>query len=1036
MFRKTKKAVYRTDNRLKKLPVTASLSVWLILSAYQANSYAHSFLLSSGEEYESYIIDTKKVQSKIIGSVKDDNGIPIIGATIINKSENITVRTNNNGEFEISAQRGNILSISNVGFTIQEITISDINQFYNIVLRAEDTSLEEVVVVGYGSQKKINLTGAVSVVKGEDLARQPVGQTSAALQGAAPGLTVTQSSGQPGRDNGGLKIRGIGTLGNANPLVLIDGIEGNINNVNSNDIASISVLKDASSAAIYGSRAANGVILITTKRGSEGGFSVNYNNYGGWQTPTDMTEMANGLDHMVLMNEAYTNTGKSPVFTEQMIEDYIAGVSTDSDRYPNTDWKKLTMKNNGFMQQHYLNISGGSDRVRVASSIGVFDQKGIIENTSFRRYNFRLNSDMNISEKLSSSIDLAFAKSELVEPSSGTTTIFHYIRRIPANQAGLLSNGTYGEGWNGNNPLAMARDGGLNQENPLDLMFNMDLKYKPFEGFTAQLVYSPKFLLNNRSTFINSIQTYYADGSKAYLTPQRNSMTERFDQTWYNNIRAVFSYDKLISDTHQITVLGGYQQEDQNDNYLNAYREMFLLPEFREINAGGNENQQNGGTSSQWALRSVFGRINYAFLGKYLFEANARYDGSSRFAKENQYSFFPSLSAGWRITEESFMQPLKSVITEAKVRASWGKLGNQNIGLYPFSAFVTLGGSNYNFGNSIFTGAALNSMANSEIRWETSEVTDIGLDLTLWNNLNISADYYYRKTDGILLQLDIPKILGLAAPYQNAGIVENKGWDFTANYRNSIGEFKYNLAVNLSDVRNKVLDMKGVLRTGLTVNHEGHPIGSLYGYEAIGYFQSVDEVTNSPNQFGTVAPGDIKYKDQNNDGVINQEDEIILGSPIPRYSYSANIGGAYKNFDFSLFLQGVGKADGYIYAQGIMPFYQGGTIQEQHKDRWTPTNPNAAFPRLAFNEANNIQNSSFWMKNASYLRLKNVSIGYTIPTLNIGNARVESIRIFATGQNIFTSTNFWKGFDPEGPISTGGWYPQMKVYSIGLNVKF
>ena len=434
MFRRTKKAVYRTDNRLKKLPVTASLSVWLILSAYQANSYAHSFLLSSGEEYESYIIDTKKVQSKIIGSVKDDNGIPIIGATIINKSEHITVRTNNNGEFEISAQRGNILSISNVGFTIQEITISDINQFYNIVLRAEDTSLEEVVVVGYGSQKKINLTGAVSVVKGEDLARQPVGQTSAALQGAAPGLTVTQSSGQPGRDNGGLKIRGIGTLGNANPLVLIDGIEGNINNVNSNDIASISVLKDASSAAIYGSRAANGVILITTKRGSEGGFSVNYNNYGGWQTPTDMTEMANGLDHMVLMNEAYTNTGKSPVFTEQMIEDYIAGVSTDSDRYPNTDWKKLTMKNNGFMQQHYLNISGGSDRVRVASSIGVFDQKGIIENTSFRRYNFRLNSDMNISEKLSSSIDLAFAKSELVEPSSGTTTIFHYIRRIPANK--------------------------------------------------------------------------------------------------------------------------------------------------------------------------------------------------------------------------------------------------------------------------------------------------------------------------------------------------------------------------------------------------------------------------------------------------------------------------------------------------------------------------------------------------------------------------------------------------------------------------
>lgn len=1036
MISKSKNPLYNIDCRRGQFPIRKSMSLLLLLGV------SHTCIMAGTKDpisinwEASHKMILENVQSKITGVVIDSNGKPIAGATVTNSSDKITVSTGNTGEFTITARSGAVLIISSVGYSTQEITIVENQRQYNVTLQSANTDLEEVVIVGYGSQKKVNLTGAVSVVKGEDLVRQPVGQTSAALQGAAPGLTVTQSSGQPGRDNGGLRIRGIGTLGNANPLVLIDGIEGNINNVNSNDIANISVLKDASSAAIYGSRAANGVILITTKRGSQGVFSVNYNNYVGWQTPTDMTKMANGIDHMQLLNEAYTNTGRSPVFTDQMVNDYLAGVDTDPDKYPNTDWQKLTMKDNGFMQQHYLNISGGSERVQVASSFGVFDQKGVIDNTNFRRYNFRLNSDMQISEKLSSAIDLAFAKSELIEPSSGTTSIFHYMRRIPANQAGLLSNGTYGEGWNGNNPLAMAKDGGLKEEYPLDLMFNMDLKYKPFDGFTAQLVYSPKFLLNNTSTFINSIQSYYGDGSKAYLTPQRNSMTERFDQTWYNNLRLVLTYDKKIKDIHQITVLGGYQQEDQDDNYLNAYREMYLLPEFREMNAGGNENQQNGGTSSQWALRSAFGRINYSLLDKYLFEANARYDGSSRFAEGNKFSFFPSLSLGWRISEEPFMQSLKSVISEAKLRASWGKLGNQNIGLYPYSAFVTLGASNYNFGNTNSTGASLNSMANSEIRWETSEVTDIGLDLTLWNNLNISADYYYRKTDGILLQLDIPKILGLTAPYQNAGVVENKGWDLSASYRNAIRDFKYNIAINLSDVRNKVIDMKGVLRTGLTVNHEGHPIGSLYGYEAIGYFQSADEVTNSPKQFGTVAPGDIKYKDQNNDGIINQADEIIMGSPIPRYNFSTNISGSYKNFDFSMFFQGVGKADGYIYAQGIMPFYQGGTIQEQHKNRWTPTNPNADFPRLAFNESNNIQNSTFWMKKASYLRLKNLSFGYTVPTVKLGNAHIQSIRIFATGQNLFTVSNFWKGFDPEGPISTGGWYPQMKVYSLGLNVKF
>lgn len=979
---------------------------------------------------------SEDIQQNIVkGTVRDKEGEFLSGVSVTVKGNTVATATDEEGNFEIPASVGDILLFTSVGYATKEVGVTSSAQI-TVTLEVGQSDLEEVVVVGYGVQKKVNLTGAVDVINSEQLTKQPVGQSSAALQGASPGLTVTQASGQPGRDVGGIKIRGIGTLGDSNPLVLIDGVEGNINHVNPNDIASVSVLKDASSAAIYGSRAANGVILVTTKRANNDNVSVAYNNYMGWQSPTEMTKMVNGLDHMNLLNEAYTNTGKSPIFTQQMIDDYANGVNQDSDRFPNTDWQRLTMKNNAFMQNHYLSAQGGTDKAKVLASFGYFDQGGILDNTNFKRYNFRLNSDLKISEKLNAAIDFSFVKSELKEPTGGTGNIFHWMRRIPANQAGILSTGQYGEGWNGDNPIAKARDGGLNLENPMTSTFNIDINYKPIDDVTISLVYSPKYEIRHRKTFANTIQSYYPDGSKAYLTPQKNSLTESYNQYWYNNVRAIVSYDKTFSNDHNLSVMGGFQQEDQLDNMLSAYREVFLVPELQEINAGNRENDLTGGNASHWSLRSVFGRLNYNYRGKYLLEGNMRYDGSSRFAPDNRYSFFPSFSAGWRISEESFMQSLSPILNELKLRASWGKLGNQNIGLYPFAAFFNLGANNYVFGENTYTGAALSSLANPEIRWESTTVNNIGLDVMLLKNFSVTADYYYRKTSGILLQLDIPKILGQNPPYQNAGVVENRGWDLTMAYKNNINDLHYNIAVNLSDVKNKVLDMRGVMRTGLTVNHEGHPIGSLYGYEAIGYFNSEEEVANHATQFGAVAPGDIKYKDQNGDGVINADDEIIMGSPIPRYSFSTNLGLSYKGFDFAAFLQGVGKADGYLYGQGIMPFYQGGTIQEQHKDRWTPENHNAAFPRYAFNETNNIQNSTFWMKNASYLRLKNLTVGYTLSTSQIQSLHINSLRLFFSGQNLFTKTKFWKGYDPEGPVSTGGWYPQMKVYSLGISAKF
>lgn len=977
----------------------------------------------------------------IRGTVKDEAGEPLPGVSVMVRGTQRGTTTNLDGTFQVEIpDESNTLIFSFVGYESKEVLVGS-ESIVEVVLNVDVKSLAEVVVVGYGTQKKVNLTGSVSVVSGEELTRRPVGQTSTALAGTVPGLTVTQRSGQPGRDNSSLRIRGVGTIGDSNPLVIVDGVESNINTIDPNEIESVSVLKDASSAAIYGSRAANGVILITTKRGNEKGFSVNYNTYMGWQAPTDMPKIVNGLDHMNLINEAYTNTGRSPLYTEQQIQEYTAGRLTNPDRYPDTDWQKLTLTDNGFMQSHYLSVTGGTDRVKMLGSFSYLDQNGVIPNTNFKRYNLRINTDVKITEKLSTSMDIFLRRTDLIEPSDGTAYVFHWMRRIPANQAGLLSTGQYGEGWNGDNPLGKARDGGLNRENNIGSLINLNVKYKPTKWLTANLIYSPRFSLPYSKKFYNTLQTYRWDGSKSYATPVRNNLKDDMSREWYNNLRATLNVDKSFG-SHNLNVLAGYQQEDQVNRWVSAYREVFLLPDYQEINSGNRENEKTEGSATHWSLSSFFGRINYNYKEKYLFEANARYDGSSRFAKGNKYALFPSFSAGWRIIEEPFMKSLSSTITDLKLRASWGKLGNQNLVdgngnpiLYPFAAFIGIGNSNYSFDNANRTGSSLNEMANSSIKWETTTVSNIGLDLTMWNNFNFSFEYYQRRTNDILLRLDVPTMIGLTAPYQNAGIVENKGWDLTASYRNKAGDLNYGVSVNVSDVKNKVVDMRGVLRSDRQVNNEGYPIGSFFGYVADGFFQSADEVSNHAKQFGNVAAGDIRYKDFNNDGIVNAADQRVIGSPIPRYTYSTNIDLGYKGFDLSIFFQGVGKADGYLTGHGIMPFFEGSTIQEYMRDSWRPDNTGAAYPRLAFNETNNIQNSSFWLRDASFLRLKNLQLGYNFPK-SLLKDRIQKLRLYASGQNLLTFDHFYPGFDVEAPVGNAGWYPQMKVFTVGLDVRF
>ncbi len=990
--------------------------------------------------------DTEKIAlQQISGTITTSNGEPVIGASVkINGTTSGTI-TDVAGQFSLTALPDAVLTVSYIGYKTQEVEVNA-RTTLRIILQEDERMLDEVVVIGYGTVKKLNLTGSVVSIGGSELSKRLVGQTSMALQGALPGVTITQRSGQPGGDGGGIRIRGIGTLGDSNPLVLIDGVEGSMENIDPKTIESISVLKDAASSSIYGSRAANGVILVTTKRMSEKGFVVDYSGYAGIHQPTDLRDMVNAQDHMRLMNIAYINTGKSPVFDPDMVSDYVNLHATDPDNYPDVNWQKLIYTENGFTQNHSVNVHVGADRVKFLASFGYYDQKGLIKNTDFKRYSLKLNSDVELSDKLFFKMDFLLRQMQKNEPGSGVSSVIQWMNRMPATQPAIYTNGKYGYGWQGNNPVAMTNSSGYLEYVTPSVKLNLGVIYKFTDNLNLSFAYSPHFWEQHYKGYRTEIISYYPDESVAYEVPSQTELGHKTTRYKQNDVRVTLNFENRFG-AHGVKVLGGWQQEDYWERWFSGSRRGFDLPGYDVLDAGSTDEQKSAGSGSDWALRSFFGRVNYDYNERYLFEANLRYDGSSRFYTGHKWGLFPSFSAGWRVSEESFWIPFRSVFTNFKLRASWGQLGNQNIGTYPFDSFINLS-LPYIFNAAVYSGAALTEMANNIISWERTEMTNVGLDVTLMKKLQITFDYYVKHTDGILLRLDVPKIIGLTAPYQNAGKVENKGWEFSLNYGDRINDFSYNFGFNLSDVKNKILDLKGINSSGLVVNHEGYSMNSIYALEAEGYFTSQDQIDNHAKQYGNYSLGDIMYKDQltvdtdgdgipdAGDGVINDDDKVIVGNTIPRYTFGLTTNLSWKNFDFSMLLQGVGKADGYLYAASVMPFYLGGTAQESHKDYWTDENPNAAFPRLAFNEPNNEKHSTFWMKNAAYLRVKNVQLGYSLPKKLVNRLDIQNLRFYISGQNLFSFDSFWDGFDVEAPVGEGVYYPQVRTFSIGLDVKF
>ncbi len=998
-------------------------------------------------------------QKSVTGRVTDENNDPIPGANVVIKGTTVGIITDNDGNYKIQvSETGKILTFSFIGFEPQDVNVAN-KSTADVQLKLTSIGLEEVVAVGYGTQKKVNLTGSIAAVKGDDLAKKSTIQTSQALQGMAAGVTVTSNNGRPGKEGTTVRIRGIGTLNDNNPLVLIDGVSSSLDAVDPNDIETMSILKDAASASIYGSRAANGVILITTKRGKTDKVSVTYKGSVGFTKPIIIPKNATAWDFMTMYDEANANDLRNDagvpggsIYGADLINTWKN--ATDRDAYPNSDMFRETYKNQAAETQHYLGFSLGNEKLRSNTSVNYAWQDAHYANSDYTRYGIRSNNSYTVNKYVEFGFDLSIRNTKSKDAASDLSELM----RQPAIYPTRYSNGVWGHNYNGDptrmNSIFEAKN--MTYETWQETIAKLSATITPITGMRINFSYAPKLNTTVIKTVAKTTTLYdYKTGAVTKPPSGMPSMTETRNTSKEEDINILIDYNKSIGN-HDLSALGGFQYLTNNYNNLYARRQGNNFEQFEEIDAYDPTVQTNSGYTNEWALMSYFGRLNYGFAGKYLLEANVRYDGSSRFANGYKWGVFPSFSGAWRFSAEPFMQDFK-FLNNGKLRASWGELGNQS-GLgsnYPFALNVAT--DQYTvFGGVLNPGYAPVNYALTDITWESTRMLDFGIDLTMLDGkLDATFDWYKKDTRNILLTMPIPGVMGYAnSPKQNAGAVENKGWDLSVSHKNTIGQFYYKVTGILSDVHNKITDIGGLAPqiSGVHVRQVGDPIDALYGYVADGLFSSFAEARAYPvAQFGKLQGGDIRYIDQltvdtDGDGIpdagdnkIIGTDRIVLGNPIPRYTYSLDIYTSYKGFDFALFFQGVAKRDGYVSGWLAYPFQNASTALVQHLDRWSEANPNpdAAYPRLSINQqSNNLQPSTFWQVSAAYLRLKNIQLGYTLPSHLLKNKGISSVRFYANGSNVFTTSKLPLGMDPESPETVQNSYPLISTYTFGVELKF
>jgi TonB-linked SusC/RagA family outer membrane protein len=991
-----------------------------------------------------------QVGRQLAGVVTGADGKGMSGVTVLLKGTTTGTSTDDNGRYVLTVPATTtkgVLVFSSVGFDSREVAFTN-ESLLNVTLTQAQGALGEVVVVAYGTQKKTSLTGSVSVISAKDLESRPVTSVTQALQGAAPGLIIQQNTSEPGAGIN-INIRGIGTLGSSNPLIIVDGIPSSLDILNPNDIESISVLKDAAAAAMYGSRSANGVILVTTKKGRKGNKPViTYNGLYGIQKPTMLVKPVEGYEYMQLKNEALVNSGNDPQFTPAEIQQAYKDGSHDW-------WLNGVLKPNVPQQNHNLSISGSAGNTSYLFSGGYLNQASLYNGPDYgvKRYNLRSNISAQISNRLKVGANMGFARQDMKEHAFWSEWIISTALRIPRIYPikDTLGNHVIAPTAS-NNPLAWLEKGGERNYLNDNLLLSVNAEYAFTKQFSARVVYGGNYTQNRTHEFRKIIDYRPYIGSD-----NQNALTDANSNGMTDNLQAMLNYENVFGD-HSVKGLVGYSSEGAVNSYSQVRKTDVdnITGEpitGTKIDEAGSYNQH----TDRWALNSAFGRVNYAFRDKYLLEFNFRVDASSRFAEENRRAFFPSISAGWKVTDEEFMQSIKDHIGTLKLRGSWGQLGNQEIGLYRYLNSWSTYPNIYGFGNAGQAGSYL-GMGNPDIRWETSTMTNLGADITLLNGkLTLSYDYFDKLTSDILLDLPAPSLFGAWPPTQNAGKVRNRGWELLAGYRFGSGDVKHNVSFNLSDNLNEVVDVKDKVflveadRTFIT--KEGYPISSYYGLQSDGFYQSLEDIKNSPlpTFVNEVKPGDIKYVDRNKDGKVDNEDRYVMGNPFPRYTFGLNYTLNWKGFDAYVLVQGVGKRSLYLRGEAVEAFHNNwDNVYEQHLDRWTPTHPNASYPRLTIGAAssNNNAGSDFWLLDAAYARLKNAQLGYSLPASLLRPIGIEKCRFYVSGQNLFTLSTMDNGYDPEitelnnslgisnSHSNSGRVYPTLKVIAFGLDVNF
>ena len=1052
-----------------------NVSVPQILSDALANTGLSFRILSQKLIVITQTVNPKTADITVTGKVTDATGLPLPGATIsIKQGRSLTV-SDQNGAFKVTVPENTVLIVSFIGYQSQEIAVAGKTEIL-VTLKDDNSNLNEVVVVGYGTQRKKDLTGAVSLISSKDIDAIPVGGVDQIMQGKAAGVTVTQNTGAPG-DAIAVTIRGIGTLNNNSPLYVVDGVptQGGINEISPDDIESINILKDASSAAIYGARAAGGVVIVTTKRGAAGKTKLSFNAYTGVQVAENLIKMANTAQYVKAYNTAATNDiGTSSA--RPLITDSLAATLS------NVNWLKQVLKPAPISNGN-LSISGGNETSQYIVSGNYFTQDGLIQNSAFDRFNLRTAVSGEISKyfKIGTNVNLSYSKTRSVGTSgdgfNGAASIIRYALFRTSGTPVYMANGQFEalpkepEPWgnflgDGYNPVQLA-DNTNDNTYGYTILGDAYAELTPIKGLKIKSDFGINMIMTDNKQFDATFGGTNETGQTQTINSP-NVLSQAQDNNLSYNWTNTATYD-LTLQKHVLSFLVGTEIIKNNDTYESEYRNTFAnqSPDFQYLDQGASASQQNGGGETHLAYASLFGRINYQYNNKYLASVNFRRDGSSQLDPDAQYENFYSGSLGWRIDQEDFMQSVKQIST-LKLRASIGQLGNSQIGTYPYTSLLN-GSFYYPFGGTSTQGYSITSLGNPNIKWETSTQWDVGMDLGLFQNaIMFTADYYVKNTSNVLLNLTEPPSAGGAetggftTPAVNAGKVRNSGLELELSYKHTINsDWSYSLSGNFATVNNDVVSLDGGApiaggRIGgssyySTLTEVGHPIGSFYLLQQEGIFQNQQQIFTHAYQGPGIRPGDVMYKDVNGDGVIDDNDRVFAGSPIPKFTYGFTAHFQYKNFDLNIFLQGV--YGNKIYNQVLTdiegfsrPF---NITQRIAENAWTGPGSTNTYPILSWADAaNNTQNSTRFLESGSYMRLKNVQLGYKLGKKVLNSLGISALRVYVSAQNLLTITKY-TGLDPEqymnnddaadGVRAVGidyGTYPSARVVTVGVTANF